>query len=561
MDRIDLLKDFIKGSPSDSFLQHALALEYIKIGNDESAKVLFEEILNRAQIERETDPSITGTAKFLISASYFEENKDVIKEAREKLLKEDPRKLILNCLRSIVKKIQTTESSKRYMWVDRLENLAIRGLGLTVDELEFIGSDSKNIFRSEPQWDKIESHINQIVLGDSFIMNFSIPEDKKIWGGEIPLRISSCDASQHRFKLTLPYFNKTFSTPIVVNNAAGIIKERNGTDPNWIRVAVPKSTQDFENWVIVGTDEFRDLEENDYEWATKSAMDVGQFYVEESYIFTYGGASKRPDVHFRDGTIFTQDRAMNCKLQNRHGELTREAIFRMVKTIQRAKDLGIIFCGVSKIVQLKLYSIIIDYYIKEVMGDQKWNITESMLSDSEIMRFFLCNEKFDGSAFNEVYVTCPIVRSFYVKSNLNSRTDKQAENDLKSLESVNHTRTMTARQIVEDAIKIKVAMFFVGHSRTDEFYMPRYEFVYYDEYKNEIVQKITQILSAIRLATVELDQDHQRTLEEPILVPQPLMFAHEVSKAMGEELVQDWCTRTWAEYIKMKDSVIPKKSN
>ncbi len=34
-------------SGKDSFLQHALALEYIKIGNDEEARKLFNEILLR----------------------------------------------------------------------------------------------------------------------------------------------------------------------------------------------------------------------------------------------------------------------------------------------------------------------------------------------------------------------------------------------------------------------------------------------------------------------------------------------------------------------------------
>jgi Tfp pilus assembly protein PilF len=47
MDRIAKLKDFLKNSPSDSFLQHALALEYIKTGNDPEARKLFEEILSR----------------------------------------------------------------------------------------------------------------------------------------------------------------------------------------------------------------------------------------------------------------------------------------------------------------------------------------------------------------------------------------------------------------------------------------------------------------------------------------------------------------------------------
>lgn len=47
MDRVDTLKNFLKESPDDSFLQHALALEYIKSGNEKDARVLFETILIR----------------------------------------------------------------------------------------------------------------------------------------------------------------------------------------------------------------------------------------------------------------------------------------------------------------------------------------------------------------------------------------------------------------------------------------------------------------------------------------------------------------------------------
>lgn len=47
MDRISKLKEFLVTNPTDSFLQHALALEYIKSGDDEQARVLFEEIVNR----------------------------------------------------------------------------------------------------------------------------------------------------------------------------------------------------------------------------------------------------------------------------------------------------------------------------------------------------------------------------------------------------------------------------------------------------------------------------------------------------------------------------------
>ena len=54
MDRIHKLLEFLKQSPEDSFLKHALGLEYIKIGNDTEARKMFESVL-------EVDPSYIGT--------------------------------------------------------------------------------------------------------------------------------------------------------------------------------------------------------------------------------------------------------------------------------------------------------------------------------------------------------------------------------------------------------------------------------------------------------------------------------------------------------------------
>lgn len=54
MSRIDQLKAFLADSPEDSFLQHALALEHIKLGDDHTARQLFETLLGR-------DPGYTGS--------------------------------------------------------------------------------------------------------------------------------------------------------------------------------------------------------------------------------------------------------------------------------------------------------------------------------------------------------------------------------------------------------------------------------------------------------------------------------------------------------------------
>src|SRR5207247_6157949 len=48
------LKEFLQVDPSDSFVQHALALEYIKTGDDSQARQLFESII-------EKEPGYTGT--------------------------------------------------------------------------------------------------------------------------------------------------------------------------------------------------------------------------------------------------------------------------------------------------------------------------------------------------------------------------------------------------------------------------------------------------------------------------------------------------------------------
>ena len=45
MDRIEKLNEFLLLNPHDSFVRHALALEYVKLGDDAIAEKLFEELL------------------------------------------------------------------------------------------------------------------------------------------------------------------------------------------------------------------------------------------------------------------------------------------------------------------------------------------------------------------------------------------------------------------------------------------------------------------------------------------------------------------------------------
>ena len=86
-ERIEKINELLKKMPADSFLKHALALEYIKIGNDAQARALFEEILSR-------DENFVGSYYHLgrllernnenkLAIKWYEKGMQVAKEANE----------------------------------------------------------------------------------------------------------------------------------------------------------------------------------------------------------------------------------------------------------------------------------------------------------------------------------------------------------------------------------------------------------------------------------------------------------------------------------------------
>ncbi|MCL0039056.1 hypothetical protein M1O57_04380 [Dehalococcoidia bacterium] len=524
------------------------------MNNDSSLRedtLTFEETLSRLEAERRIDPTVIRTADYLVTASLLDEEKDVLQDAKAQLMRENPRELYLAYLRDIIKGAKEADRVNQYKFAKQISDVAIMGLGIWQEDLGLSAAGREAIkITGEPNWTQVKEWIDQSVFGEYFIEEYSVPFDEELWGNEFPLRISACDASQHRFKLRVP-FNKTWATPVIVNNSAGTVKQ--DVEPKWKHIAVPKDTREYEGWVILGPDDYTSMDEGHYEWAAKSSMDVGQLFVEETFIFKHGGIALKPDVHFRDGRIFPQDHLMNCKIENRHGQLTREAVFRMNTAFRTAKELKILYCGIAKQVQLRVYSYLIDWYIKKIMGKANWNPTGQMLSDTELLRNLLYRADFSGKSFRVIYVTCSILRRFETASNLNRRTRKQVRNDLESLSGVYHSRDITAKDIADEALKIGVVMFFAGHARTDELYIPRYEFaVSLIEPLGNVKTLILRILSALRLAAFDVDEDHLWGLEEPILtlVPTPILVAHDLSKKWGEELASSFSQRVTAEFIR-----------
>ena len=87
MSRIEKIRELLAAGPKDNFLRHALALEYIKEGNDAEARALFESILSDS-------PDYVGSyyhlAKLLermneqqLAAEWYEKGMRAAKEAKD----------------------------------------------------------------------------------------------------------------------------------------------------------------------------------------------------------------------------------------------------------------------------------------------------------------------------------------------------------------------------------------------------------------------------------------------------------------------------------------------
>ncbi len=84
MDRIKKLQEFLEESPEDSFLKHALALEYIKAGDDSVARKLFMEIV-------EKEPGYVGSYYHLAKLLERNDEPDAAIKVYEKGMEEAKR--------------------------------------------------------------------------------------------------------------------------------------------------------------------------------------------------------------------------------------------------------------------------------------------------------------------------------------------------------------------------------------------------------------------------------------------------------------------------------------
>jgi hypothetical protein len=204
----------------------------------------------------------------------------------------------------------------------------------------------------------VQNHIATHIIGKHFLNEMSV--DNKVWGSTPPL-IGASDISQHRSSVPVParFFKR--SVPFVLNNAAGTLWQQQKEGPKYENVFNPKPDENLLRWMLIDPSYQDELQPEDYERCIASAMDVGQYKFDLEFLMK---RDQPPAVIFRDGSIFPQDAYLdNYVIEGRRGDFTREAIRELLNSLLYAQAIGLLYCGVTKSVQLKVYSAVVDWFI------------------------------------------------------------------------------------------------------------------------------------------------------------------------------------------------------
>lgn len=461
-----------------------------------------------------------------------------IQQARNALLAVDPRSLYSAFLADLVQ--QLNSGSPRSGALARLlESVSHRGLGLTRQMLQiYQPSATGNRFRVTSDPDAIDEHLQDHIVGDHFL-NVLTPH-RDAWNGRPPV-IAGSDVSQHRSSVPVParFFRR--SVPFVLNNAAGALyRERDGLPP-YENVFNPKPDEALLRWMLIDPSYQDELDSEDYHRCLASAMDVGQYKFDLDYLLKV--SIGRPDVIFRDGSLFPQDAYLdNFLIQSKRGDFTREAIRDFLDCLLYAQTLQAVYCGVSKQVQLKMYSAVFDWFVAREI-DPSWSFGHYTLNDGQAMSLLLASPSFVGDNLEEVVATCLIRRSFTTRANLNTRIEPGDLDSFIARRQEQH-REIDVKPYQSLCHLAHVYMFFMGHSKSPQQQLPRYEIFHFEPLGHPWTVART-ILAALQRCSLVTDTDHSFMAAEPIsyLIPSATHHAHTLSKDVGKAI--DSSTGQW----------------
>jgi hypothetical protein len=507
-------------------------------------------LLSEQQNPTDYNP-VAQTAEYMRRAIQFEEAWDTtIGKAREALLRTDAKSLYLDFLVDLRDSINR-QDSKAARLAEVLGQVGLRGLGLDSHQIHIANpSRGGTKWRVELDLSSIQSHLDEHIVGSTFLTEVSASGTR--WSGRAPL-IAASDVSQHVSAVPIParFFKR--SVPFVLNNAAGALFSEQGPVPKYDNLFNPKPDEALLRWMLIDPSYQEELEPEDYRRCLGSAMDVGQFKFDLDYLLK---TSKRtPDVIFRDGSLFPQDAYLeNLAIDNRRGEFTREAIREMLSCLSYVTQVNTIYCGVAKAVQLKVYSAVLDWFIAREI-DNSWEVGSYSLTDGLAMSLLLSQPSFVHSNLNQLVATCLIRRSFTTRANLNTRIAPGGFAEYFDGFQERHPDIDITpyRRLCEIG---HVYMFYMGHSKSPQQQLPRYEFFYHGG-MGQPEEISASVLGALQSCSLMPDKEHSFMSDQPIvyLMPSVTQQAHHLSKDVGRHI--DSMTGQWimARYRQLLEKI------
>ena len=513
-----------------------LAFDFEKI--IESAEVLSGERVAKQANFAIYDP-VEQTSEYMRRAVQFEESwETTVQQAREKLLSQDARQIYFDFLTDLANQI-TAGTTKAERLADLLDKVAIQGLGMSREEIE-IQKPVRGGTRWRVKFDEaaIERHLATHIVGKNFLnevkLETSLPNS---------FLVGSSDVSQHRSAVPFPtrFFKRT--VPFVLNNAAGTLFRQESGKPRYDNLFKPKPDEEMLRWMLVDPSYQDELDGEDYERCLASAMDVGQYRFDLEFLLK---TDQRPTVILRDGSLFPQDAYLdNFIIQNKRGEFTREAIRDFLDCLVYAKSVGTIYCGVSKAVRLRVFSAVTDWFIARHI-DRNWEVGNYTLNDGQAMTLLLSSPDFVGDNLSQAVSTCFIKRSFTTRAALNKKAGTSIDfNDYIDNFIRHHANEMELIAPYRALCGIAhLYMFFIGHAKSPQQQLPRYEF-FYDDAFGSVETIAARILAALQYCGLMSDNDHSLMASEPIsyLLPTVAGHAHRLSKDVGRQI--DRTTGQW----------------
>lgn len=461
-----------------------------------------------------------------------------LQRAREELLTRDARQIYSDFLQDLKRQIEQDSANSANLGT-LLEQVGIRGLGISRHHLKIhrpVGGGHR--WRVDMNLHAIESHLDSHIVGEHFLNPVTIDETPK---ASHPLIVGASDVSQHRGAVPVParYFKRT--VPFVLNNAAGTLFRHHNGERRFDNLFNPRPDESLLRWMLIDPSYRDELEPEDYERCIGSAMDVGQYKFDLEYLLKID--RRKPDVIFRDGSLFPQDAYLdNFLIESKRGDFTRQAIRDLLACLAYAREVGTIYCGIAKNVQLKVYSAVVDWFIARNI-DRNWSFGNYTLNDGQAMSLLLASPSFVGANLQHAVATCLVRRSFTTRANLNTRADvEDLEAYFQTYESQRGDVDITPfRRLCEIA---HVYMFFIGHSKSPQQQLPRYEF-FYAEGLGDVMAVARRILSALQYCGLLNDDDHSMMSATPVtyLIPSVTHQAHVLSKDVGRSI--DSATGQW----------------